>query len=63
MPGLIAFLAMAIKIEMGINPGAPGLNISRMVSEQYQKCWNVLFKKRFHGTVLEKLLMFALEKF
>ena len=37
VPCSIAFLAMAITIAMGINPGQPGWNIFRMVSEQYQK--------------------------
>ena len=33
----LAFLTMTISIAMGINPRAPGWNISGIVSEEYQK--------------------------
>ena len=39
----MAFLTMAITIASGINPGAPGWNIFRMVPEQYMKYGNGLF--------------------
>ena len=58
---------MIITIAMGINHWAPGWNIFRMVSEQYQNvemvCSIIFIKQSFHGTVLEKFLMIALEKF
>ena len=67
MPCLTAFLTMAVTIAMGINPGAPGWNISEWFQNNIRNVkmvWSITFiKQTYYGTVLEKFLMLALEKF
>ena len=67
-PCSIEFLTMVITIPKGINTGASGWNIFRMVSERNEEMlkWFVLelfLSKPFFGTALEKILMLALKQF
>ena len=63
MPCLIAFLNIAI----GINPGAPDWNILEWFQNNIRNvemvCSITVTKQTFYGTVLEKFLVLALEKF
>ena len=58
---------MVISIAMEINPGAPGWNILEWFQNNIRNveivCSITVIKQTLYGTVLEKFLMLALEKF